>query len=87
MVCGLFVDKNDDGSVWIDHQQPNSEHDDCKLKLLHLDDILDMDPVQIVPSTVHGEWNISKRNAMLNVTNIQDTNAIYEQFYKSNIMH
>ena len=66
---GLFLDENDDGSVRADHQQHILEGDECNWKRPQLDNVQDVDPVQIVPCAVHGEWDISRRNAVFVVTN------------------
>lgn len=82
---GLFLDENDDGLVRADHLQPIAEGDDFNWKQPRLD-IQDVDPVQIVPCAIRGEWDIS-RNVVFVVTNSQDINETYEQFHQSNLMH
>ena len=54
---GLYLDKNDDGLVRVDHLQRTSEGDDCNWKRSQLN-TKNVNPVLIVHCAVHGEWNI-----------------------------
>ena len=80
---GVYLDDNKDGTVRVDHLQRLSARDDTYWKRPHIDDIQDVNPVQIVPCPVDGEWDLTRWNAMFVVKNSETIRKMYEQVFQN----
>ena len=78
---GLYLDENDDRTVRVDHLQRQSVSDDTNWKRPQFDDIHDVNPVQILPCPVNGEWDFTRRTVMFIAKNSEIIRKMYEQLF------
>lgn len=77
---GFFIDENDDGTIRVDHLVQQGEDQSVWIRPRH-DDIQDVRYIQIIPCSLTGGWEVTRRSAVFKLKNATEINMVFQQLF------